>query len=425
MPTGTPHRFILKSAPSLALSLFLLATLPAAELPCVPPGAAGLSAGKLQKVDRFMQGEIDRHEIAGAVVIVSHDGKVGFFHAYGWRDLAAQKPMQPDTIVRLYSMSKAITCAAAMTLYEDGKLGLDDPVSKYIPGFAAVKVATPQGLRGPKRAPTIRDLMRHTSGLTYGSGPEAVQEAYAKLAPWSSPNLKEFADRISRVPLAFDPGTQWTYSFSVDVLGRVIEVASGEPLNVFLQEKIFGPLGMTDTAFSVPPDKVSRFAVNYGPSGAGLKVVDDAATSGFAGKMTLFQGGAGLVGTASDYMRFLTMIESGGTFGGVRILRPETIELMTTNQVPGEAFPLIFFDSIMHGIGYGLGFSVHMQVDPVWSSGAKVGEFGWGGLASTHDWASPQDHLAVVTLEQFIPYRSGTEDGIKRIIYDAIQPAGR
>jgi CubicO group peptidase (beta-lactamase class C family) len=393
----------------------------ATEIPVVPADEAGLSAAKLAAVDKFMELQVADKKIAGGIVIVSHDGKVGFFHAYGQMDVEANQPMRTDTIFRIYSMSKAITTAAALNLVDSGKIAVDDPVSKYIPGFADLKVATSSGLRAPKRAMTIRDLMLHTSGLTYGSGPDALKEAATRLKPLESTDLKEMADKLTQIPLAFDPVTGWTYGVSIDVLGRVIEVASGESLDVFLQKTIFDPLNMPDTAFNVPPAKLSRFAANYARSTGGLNVIDVPAKSKYAGKVTFFSGGGGLVGTASDYVRFLTMIQNRGELGGHRILRPETVALMTTNQLPKEAFPIQFDKVKREGVGFGFGFSVRTENTPAFDPAGRVGEYGWGGAASTHYWISPTDKLIVVTLEQIMPYQWDTEFGVKKLIYDAIE----
>lgn len=392
----------------------------AEEIPVVPAAKAGLSETKLAEVDKFMELQVADKKIAGGIVIVSHQGKIGFFQAYGQMDVEAKKPMRKDTIFRLYSMSKAITTAAALTLVDAGKIKLDDPVSKYIPSFAQLKVAAPEGLRAPVREMTIRDLMLHISGLTYGAGPDALKEAYSRLKPLESTDLKEMAEKLAQVPLAHDPGADWTYSVSTDVLGRVIEVVSEQSLDVFLQKTIFEPLKMTDTAFSVPSEKLSRFAANYGRSPKGLKLIDDPAKSKFGQKVTFFSGGGGLVGTARDYMRFLTMIQNGGELDGQRILRPETVKLMTTNQLPEKAFPIHFGPEKRHGTGFGLGFSVRTE-NTKWDPAGHVGEYGWGGAASTHYWVSPADKLIVVTLEQIMPYQWDTEFGIKKLIYEAVE----
>jgi CubicO group peptidase (beta-lactamase class C family) len=396
------------------------ATLVASEIPVTSPAQAGLDETKLGEVDRFMERSVADQKMAGGIVVISHKGKIGFFHTYGQMDREARKPMRPDTIFRIYSMSKAITTAGALTLVDAGKLGLDDPVSKYIPSFANLKVAAPGGLRPPARPMTVRDLMLHTAGLTYGSGPEALTNAYARLKPLDSTNLAEMAEKLSQIPLAYDPGSDWIYSVSIDVLGRVIELASGQNLDAFLKRTIFEPLSMADTAFSVPPDKLDRFAANYRRSPEGLQVIDEPAKSKYAKPVTFFSGGGGLVSTARDYLRFLTMIDRGGERDGRRILKPETVKLMTSNQLPPKAFPIYFGKEIRYGTGFGLGFSVRTEITN-WDPSGHVGEYGWGGAASTHYWASPADKLIVITLEQILPYQWDTEFGVKKLIYDALE----
>ena len=394
--------------------------LQAAELPEVSPTEAGLSPSALSMVDAFMNTQVERDRIAGGVVIISHGGKIGFFNAYGSRDLEAGKPMTKDTIFRIYSMTKAITTAAALMLHDEGAIGLDDAVAKYIPGFGELKVATPEGLRSPRRPVTVKDLMLHTSGFSYGSGPEATREAFGREQPMGAATLEEMMDRLSRVPLAFDPGTDWLYGVSTDVLGRVVEVASGESLDAYFRNHIFEPLDMPDTSFHVPAEKLDRFAANYRRGDDGLEVIDAPATSRYAKPATQFSGGGGLVSTARDYMRFLSMIERGGELDGKRILKPETVKLMRTNQLPDAAFPIYFGDDKRHGTGFGLGFSVRTEITS-WDPSGHVGEYGWGGAASTHYWLSPADDLIVVTLEQIMPYQWDTEFGLKELIYEAIE----
>lgn len=404
---------------TLVLSVVSL-SLRAAELKAVSPEVAGLSASQLAKVDAFMRHQVDDKKIAGGIVIISHNGKIGFFNTYGQRNIEAGQPMTKDTIFRIYSMSKGITTAAALKLYEEGKIGLDDPVSKFIPSFGDLKVAAPDGLRAPQRPVTIKDLMLHTSGFSYGSGPAATKEAYERLKPMEADNLAEMAKRLSQVPLAFDPGTDWLYGVSIDVLGRVIEVASGQSLDEYLRKNTFEPLNMPDTAFSVPANKLNRFAANYRRTDKGLEVIDAPADSKFGKTVTLFSGGGGLVSTASDYMRFLSMIERDGELDGKRILKPETVKLMRTNQLPDAAFPIYFGNEKRFGTGFGLGFCVRTEIT-TWDPSGHLGEYGWGGAASTHYWLSPNDHLIVVTLEQIMPYEWDTEFGIKKLVYDAIE----
>lgn len=413
----------MKARPLLAGLALLLPRLilTAGEIPQVTPIEAGLSGAKLAEVDAFMERQVTNQQIAGGIVIVSHRGKIGLFHTYGLMDREANKPMQEDTIFRIYSMSKAITTAAALKLYDEGKLGLDDPVSKYIPSFTNLQVATPEGLRPPKRPMAVRDLMLHTCGMTYGGqGPPALTNAWARLNPLESTNLTEMAQKLSQVPLAFDPGTDWIYGVGIDVLGRVIEVISGDALDVYLSKAIFEPLDMKDTAFSVPPEKLDRFAANYERTNGTLKVIDVPAESNYAKPVTFFSGGGGLVGTARDYMRFLSMIERGGELDGHRILRRETVKLMISNQLPDEAFPIYFGEEKRFGTGFGLGFSVRTEITS-WDPAGHKGEYGWGGAASTHYWCSPTDELIVITFEQIMPYQWDTEFGMKRLIYDAIE----
>lgn len=418
---GGTRRAALVSCSWLSLLLAGSAdTVIAAEIPVVAPAEAGLSETKLAAVDQFMERQVKDHKIAGGIVVISHAGKIGFFHTYGERDTENKQPMEKDTIFRLFSMSKSITTAAALNLYDAGKIGLDDPVSKYIPAFAKVKVATADGARDPSRAVTVRDLMLHTSGLTYGGGPAPLKAAYDRIKPFDSARLEDVANKFAEIPLAHDPGADWTYGASTDILGRVIEVAGGESLDVFFRKTIFEPLDMPDTAFSVPADKVARFAANYHRTDKGLDLVDAPAMSKLTKPVTMFSGGGGLVGTARDYVRFLTMIQNGGELDGKRILRADTVKLMTTNQLMGKAFPIHFGEEIREGTGFGLGFSVR-TADTKWDPAGHIGEYGWGGAASTHYWCSPQDKLIVVTLEQIFPYQWDTEFGIKKLVYDAIE----
>ncbi len=419
--SNTPTRAFIVA---LMFSISAVGSSAAVAADAATSGATGADVGLAQKnlddVDAFMNHQVADHKIAGGVVMISHGGKT-WLHAYGQADLEAKKPFKADTIVRLYSMSKAITTAGALALYEQGKLKLDDPVAKYIPSFIDVKVAADDGVRAPAKPPTVRDLMLHVSGLTYGDGPAALCEAFGKLKPMEAPDLKEMADRLAKVPLAFDPETQWNYGTGIDVLGRIVEVVSGQPLDEYLRKTIFEPLNMPDTAFSVPADKLDRFAANYKRTANGLEVIDVPAKSKFAGKVTLFSGGGGLVGTAGDYMRFLTMIHNGGQLNGKHILKAETVRLMITNQLPEKAFPIHFGKEIRYGTGYGLGFNVRTEITK-WDPAGHEGEYGWGGAASTHYWASPADDLIVVTLEQIMPYEWDTEFGVKKLIYDAAAP---
>ena len=405
----------------ILISLFLSSLIftRAEPLPLVSPQAVGLSAEKLQKVDEVAKSLVEKKHIAGCVIAVAKQGKIAYLNAFGHQDIKAGKSMTPDTVFRIYSMTKSITSAAAMMLVDEGKVGLDDPLDKYIPGMEKVKV---HGSTKDVPTPTVRDLMRHTAGLTYGFfGDTEVDKLYQKAKVLDdSGTLKDMADKLPQLPLLYEPGKDWVYSIASDVLGYVVEKASGKTLDVFFQERLFKPLGMKDTGFYVRPDQLDRFAVNYGPGKGILTVVDSATKSKYLKKPTFFSGGGGLVSTTRDYVRFLTMIQNGGTFEGKRYLKTETVDLMRTDQLPEEAFPIAFGEEERPGTGFGLGFNVRVA-DTKWDAGARVGEYGWGGAASTHYWVSPKDDLIVVTMEQLMPYSFNTEWAVKKLIYDAIE----
>jgi CubicO group peptidase (beta-lactamase class C family) len=406
-------------------SLFVWVSIPAfaGELPRATPEEAGFSSAKLAAVKSTVQKMVDKKEVAGAVTIIARHGKVVYVESQGMMDMDAGKPMQADTIFRFYSMTKPITTTAAMILCEEGRFQLDEPVSKYLPEFKPSRVHTGNGneMADIKREVTIRDLMRHTSGLTYGFfGNSPVDKLYLNAKVLADPNddLAGLITKLSKLPLVYEPGTHFNYSVSTDVLGRLVEVVSGKPLDEFFQERIFAPLDMKDTGFFVPEDKLDRFAACYGPDGkGGLKATDVPAKSRYRAKPKLLSGGGGLVSTGRDYLRFCQMILQGGELEGKRILRKETVEQMTTNQLPKEAMPLSLAGVARPGVGFGLGFSV--RTAPGLEPGA-VGEYGWGGAASTHFWISPKHDLVVVALQQYMPFHMRLEQATKPIIYGAM-----
>ena len=401
-------------------------TLFASDFETVKPEAVGLSSEKIAAIGRAMEGYVDRGELAGLVTLVARHGKIAYFEAVGDRDVEADKPMELDTIFRLYSMSKPITNVAAMTLVERGKLELDDSVAKYLPEFEGLKVYVEgaedeSGYADPERPMTVRDLMRHTSGLTYGFfGNSPVDRMYREagvLRPDST--LEDLTGALGKIPLLFDPGTRWNYSVSTDVLGRVVEVVSGMPLDRYLQATIFEPLGMVDTGFDVPKSKLDRFAANYGRDAEGkLTVNDPPASSRFARPATLFSGGGGLVGTTLDYLRFLEMLRRGGEIDGVRVLKPESVKAMTTDQLSTDPNPIPVDGPYAHGLGFGV------LVDP--DAVGSVGEYQWGGAASTIFWVDPTEDLVVIVMTQFMPSETYPIRGpIKKLVYDAlIEKAG-
>ena len=384
----------------------------AGELPITSPKDVGMSPEKLAKVKPAVQALVDTEKIAGASVIVARKGKVVLFETFGMMDIEAKKSMEKDTIFRFYSMTKPITSVAVMMLYEEGKLNLDEPVSKYIPEFKGLKVYDESGKHiEQEREMSIRDLLRHTSGLTYGFfGNTPVDKMYMarSVFDWDS-SLQDMINKLSEIPLLYQPGTKWHYSVSTDVLGYIVEKISGQSLDKFFNQRIFKPLKMKDTAFYVPANKVERFAACYGPKlTGGLRIVDDPAKSRYLKKPPLFSGGGGLVSTAQDYLCFCQMMLNKGELDGKRLLRPETVEMMTTNQLP---------DSVKRDEdgGFGLGFSVRLK-----DGEFPKGEYGWGGAASTHFWISPKHDLIVIALSQYMPYSSRLEDAVKPIVYDSI-----
>ncbi|MEO1525186.1 MAG: serine hydrolase domain-containing protein [Planctomycetota bacterium] len=386
------------------------------EIETVQPELVGMSSDKLETVDQIMRGYLDDGKMVGGIVLIARKGKICFFEAYGQADREADRVMQKDSILRFYSMTKAITTTAALMLCDEGKLDVTDPVSKYIPQLQSPTVLSPEGDRTAKNEMTVADLMRHTSGLTYGwSGDRLAQLHNERGLLERSNTLEQMAGKMENMPIRFEPSTGWEYSIATDVLARVVEVASGKSFEDFLRERLLDPLDMRDTDFHVPPEKQNRFAACY--SGQ-LKRLAEQDTL-YETEPAFKSGGGGLVSTARDYLRFLMMIERGGELDGKRYLKPETVKSMQTNQIPDGVGWIRFGAEVREGVGFGFGFSVRDQMSG-WDSGGRVGEYGWGGAASTHYWISPKDELIVITLEQVMPYRWLTEFGLKKAIYDSI-----
>lgn len=412
----------MRALPSVALSAWLLLGFVARadDLPRAKPQDAGFSTEKLAKVKSAVQDMVDKKQSAGAVVGVIRRGKVVMLEAVGDRDAASGEPMRTDSIFRIYSMTKPLTTTAAMILYEEGKLGLDDPVSKYLPEFKDLRVSTGKGdeTEPAKREVTVRDLMRHTSGLTYGAFSDTPVDRLYRENRVGNPgdDLAEMVRKLGKLPLLYQPGTRFHYSYSTDVLGRVVEVASGRPFDEFLRDRIFKPLDMRDTGFFVPEEKLNRFTTCYGPGkDGGLKVTDPAAKSPFRTNPKYHSGGGGLVSTARDYLRFCQMMLNGGGLDGARVLKQETVRMMTSNQLPPEAPPMEVAGNKMPGMGFGLGFSVQLNEGP------SQGEYGWGGAASTHFWISPKQELAVVAMQQYMPMSPRLLMTVKPIIAAALE----
>jgi CubicO group peptidase (beta-lactamase class C family) len=412
-----------------ALALLLAAAVGwPAEGSAESPSAAspGFSPDELRRVGDYIRNEIATGKIPGAILLIQQHGQPVYFENFGVRDVATQLPMTADTIFRLYSMSKPITSVAAMMLVEDGKLKLDDPVSKYIPAFADVKVGvekpseTPALVLEPVNRPiTIEDLLRHTSGLTYGFyGDGAVRKLYAEADLFNrDTDNAEFVERIAKLPLAEQPGTRWDYGHSTDVLGRVIEVISGKSLFEFEKERLLDPLGMTETSFYVA-DEAKRPRIAE-------PMPDDrliSALSPISDPMRPRRwesGGAGMVGTTADYARFAQMLLNGGTFEGRRYLKPETIALMASDHIGPEtriARDYSYFPGATSG--FGLGFAVRTSTPP--NTAWPLGEYRWDGVAGTFFFVDPKDDMFVVFMVQTPSQRGRIQLALKTLIYEAM-----
>ena len=388
------------------------------------PEEVGLCPERLKRINRVMQGYVDENKLAGLVTMIARRGKVAHFECFGMMDIESNKPMQSDTIFRIYSMSKPITSVAVMMLYEEGYFQLNDAVSKFIPEFKNVRVFVKKTEAGVEMAEaerkiTIRDLLAHTSGLAYGLSEDTpVDEMYQeeKMLKWDE-TLEEKVRRLVKLPLANQPGSTWRYSVATDVLGYLVEVISGLSFDVFLEERIFEPLGMEDTGFYVPAEKISRFATLYKAEETDSFERDETLYWGDFSKLPrLLSGGGGLVSTASDYMRFCQMLLNGGELDGVRLLSRKTVELMTANHLPDE---LIRQGNMTKGYGFGLGFGVLLDVAQSEALGSE-GEYSWGGAASTGFWIDPNEELIGILMTQFMPYSGRFTKEFKVLTYQAI-----
>ncbi len=379
------------------------------------PEAVGLDGARLGRVSAWMRRQVEEGRLPGLVVAVARRDRLVFLDHCGQRDLEAGAAMTPDTVFRIYSMTKPVTTVAALMLYEEGRFQLDDPIERYLPEFAAPRVYV--GGEGEAvetvRAETpitVRQLMTHTAGLTYGflgeTPVDALYRARGVDFQRGDTPLAELVALLAEQPLLFQPGTRWNYSVATDVLGRLVEVLSGETLERFLAERILAPLGMRDTAFHVPEHALDRFAACYTPGKeGGLEPIDPARGSRFTRPMVTFSGGGGLVSTAADYLRFARMLARGGELDGVRLLGRKTVATMTMNHLPGDLAAMgqaRFAETSYEGIGFGLGVSVMLDPARAQIMGSP-GEYAWGGAASTAFWVDPAEELIVVLLTQLVP----------------------
>lgn len=378
---------------------------------------AGLHTGRLSRIATHIdQAYIQPGKLPGALTLVARRGEICWLHAQGLMDVERNKPVTRDTLFRVYSMTKPMTSIALMQLYEQGRFLLDDPVHKYIPAWQNLRVYKagihPQFMTTPTERPmTVRDLLTHQSGLTYGfMNRTNVDAAYRalKLDGGADLTLERLVDELSRLPLEFSPGTAWNYSVATDVVGYLVQVLSGMSLEDYFIEHLFKPLGMQDTYFTVPADKIDRFAACYQyQPGDRFSLQDDPQQSSFTRAHGFLSGGGGLVSTIDDYYRFAQALANGGELQGARIIGRKTLEFMRLNHLPGnQDLPAVsvgaFSETPYEGSGFGLGFSVKTDVAKSHTNGS-VGEYGWGGMASTNFFIDPVEDLLMIFMTQLIP----------------------
>ena len=456
------QRAVVPTCLATLLLVFVAAPVPAQELSAVRPERVGLASERLERLTAHMNQAVDDGVMVGGMGLVARKGRVAYRETYGLADREAGVPMSPDTLFRIYSMTKPITGVAVMMLYEEGRFFLNDPIGRYLPELANLMVvATADGdsegasaeaqahteaqgggdsaaagdavpTREPLRQPSIRDLLTHTAGFTYGIfGHTRVDELYrqAELITGDM-RLREFTRRLGAIPLQYDPGTRWHYSVSVDVQGALVEAVSGMSLGEFLQSRLFGPLGMVDTSFVVPEEEWARVAQLYSPAGTpatdayaafmtendavALEVADERWNELYRVGARFESGGGGLVSTAADYLRFCQMLLNGGELDGVRILSPKSVQLMTSDHTGylAEGFG---------GSGYGFGLGVAVALDPgAIGELSSVGEYNWGGAAGTRFWIDPQEELIGVFMVQSIPHRTRLGNEFRNLVYQAI-----
>ena len=411
----------------MVLVLPLLAT--ARELPRTTPERVDLSSQRLDMITEILKADVAANKIPGAVLLVARRGKVAYFDSVGKLDAATPEPMTKDAIFRIYSMSKPITTVAAMMLVEDGKLKLNDPISLYLPEFAkmTVGVEKPDASGTPsldivpaRRAITVQDLMRHTSGITYGFfGPGLVKKAYndANINA-GDPDNNEFSQRIAKLPLAYQPGTTWDYSYSTDILGRVVEVVSGKSLFAFEKERLLDPLGMADTSFYVTDvvrqKRLAEPLANDRNFGVGADISDPRIAR------KLESGGGGMVSTATDYAQFLQMLLNGGTLDDKRYLGPRTLRLMTSdhsNAGAGVVQGPLYLPGA--GYGFGLGFAVRRSTGEA-AYPSEAGEYYWGGAGGTYMWVDPKSEMFVIFMMQSPKHRIHYRSLIRNMVYAAV-----
>ena len=402
----------------------------------VDPGEVGLDARRLRRIDTHFRRYVDDGRLAGWQVMVSRRGKVAHLTSYGLADKEAARPVETDTVWRIYSMTKPLTSVAAMMLWEEGAFELSDPVSRWLPELAQPRVYVGGPATKPVTVPAtepirVWHLLTHTAGLTYGFHRVHVTDELHRLRGFDGgvPDGMDLTTAVrgwAELPLTFQPGAEWNYSVATDVLGRLVEVVSGQSLDAFFAERILGPLGMRDTAFWCPEDKQGRMAALYMPApGPHRMVRADASGKSAMKPPSWLSGGGGLVSTTRDYTRFTWMLLNGGELDGVRLLSPRTLRYMTQNHLPGGADLAafgrpVFAETRYDGVGFGLGFGV--VVDPVaYRTLTSAGEFHWGGMASTLFWVDPAEDLTVVFMTQLLPSNTyPIRSQLRQLVYQSL-----
>lgn len=425
---------------TLSFLVLVAATASIAEVPRARPEEVGLSSGKLARIDTLFAEKVQKGELAGIVVLVARHGRVAHLSAFGDADAQQGRKLKADSLFRIYSMTKPMTAAALMTLYEEGRFQLTQPLSDYIPEFKDLKVLRAADAKfddvvAPKRAPTILDSLRHTAGFTHGIAGDAFDEQYVKAGYFGlDVTLAGMMARLAKLPLRYEPGTRWEYSVGPDIDARIVEVLSGQPFDEFLEQRIFKPLGMRDTAFSLGRDKAGRLATVYWMKDGKLTPLDakhgspDAIAAitrpdlvnSYTAEHPRKGGSYGLVSSAEDYWRFAQMILNGGELDGARILGPRTVSYMLSDHLTGSGI------SMDGGMSFGLGFGVVRDPAAFGRIGSKGTAF-WGGAASTGFWIDPVEDLVVVTMTQHfsVPATGAIEEQIASIVYGAIEEKGR
>ena len=386
------------------------------------PSEGGFDPERLERLGTHLRRYVDDGRLPGTNVLVSRGGKVVYHDVYGYRDVERSLPVEGDTIYRFYSMTKPITSVAVMMLVEDALISLDDPVSRYLAGFEDVGVYVEGELVPPREPMTIADLLGHTSGLTYGDFGQTHVDSLYRTADVFSGDLANLVEEVTELPLLSHPGSLWNYGVSVDVLARLVEVVSGQPFDEFLHARIFKPLGMIDTDFVVPPEKMARFTTSYTATRNGaLRMFEYPFEGIYNTKPELLSGGGGLVSTAADYVRFAQMLLNGGEFNGVRLLRRENVALMRTNRLAEHLIPISIATWRADGYGFGLGFSVLVDEDAS-SVSDNNGVFRWWGIGSTYFWIDPDEELIALVMTQLYPPSLGMlEPEFQTLVYNALK----